>query len=145
MEKFKSNIKKSLVMVVCLALILPSTLLIIDSKLGELAVEGMTTSFMLGMLTAFEGMLIYLLIRFIRALRNEDKMKALYIEKNDERKEYIKKKMAMNTILMFAVGMYIAIVIAGYKNAIVFETLVYTMIGFGLILAVNKVVFLRKH
>ncbi len=51
----------------------------------------------------------------------------------------------MNTIITFIVAMYIAIIVAGYTNAVVFETLVYTLIGFGLILSINKIIVMKRH
>ena len=78
----------------------------------------------LGMCVGIAFVAIFYLIQMVRALRNEDRLKKLYISETDERLALIRSK-AGGTGLAFSVGgLLLGAMVAGYFSADVFFSLV---------------------
>ncbi len=99
----------------------------------------------LGLFAGFLLMMLRDIAKYIWAIKDENKIKAIYIEENDERKKLIKDKIG-GVGFDFIIGvMMIAIVIAGFFNETVFLTLLGAL-GFMAIVKLSlKLYYNRKY
>lgn len=83
--------------------------------------------FQTGILTAMIGITVYSCIKIPLALKNEQKLKNLYIKENDEREKTIKEKSGYNLFVAYCFPMLLATIVAGYFSETVFFTLLATI------------------
>lgn len=137
MEKFRSKIRRDALIACIYCVLLVATLI----TLAIVGIDDIATSYALGFGSGIGAVVVYHLISYIRALKDETKLKTLYIKENDERTRHIDAKVGgigMNiAILTFAIGM----LIANYFNEMVFYTLLAAM----LFLAILKIVLGRYY
>jgi len=83
-------------------------------------------------------------IKYIAALRNEEKRKALYIYEHDERRLYIKSKMGGDAIQLVLCGLVAATFVSEFFDQTVFFTLLGVLLFTAAVKAVLKVVYTKK-
>ena len=85
--------------------------------------DGFVKGFPLGLFTGFFGLLVFYIVRCIRALKNEDALKKLYILENDERKKAICQS-ALGVSFFFTGGiLVVGLTIASFYNTVIAMTL----------------------
>lgn len=98
-----------------------------NSSLPDFAI-----GFASGAAIGLEFLVITYMFRYQRALRNEDKLKTLYIKENDEREKYIQSQIGQLGLNLIYGGIALATIIAGFIDYTVFLTtlsiLVYAVI-----------------
>ncbi|NLM46129.1 MAG: hypothetical protein GX200_04955 [Firmicutes bacterium] len=98
-------------------------------------VESLAFSFSLGFAIGIEFVVLYFIAKYRAALKDEQKLKLLYIEENDEREEHINLLIGKSGIKIILVSLSVAMLIAAYINQIVFFTLLaatlYTVVVVG--------------
>ena len=108
------------------------------------AFEGFFYGFQLGILAAMIGYLVYDWVKTHMALRNDEKLKSLYIEETDERKKMIERELGKMASRMSYFGLIFAAIVSGFYNETVFSTLVAVLLGLAAIQIFGKVYYNRK-
>ncbi len=148
MEKFRKVIQIRLVGA-CIYDVLLITLVVIlqftsfGAKEGSMQALGQ--SFGMGAGTGILLVTLYFVRKYAIVLRNEDKLKALYIEEKDERKSFIYAKIggsSMNFIIMSAT---LSTIVAGYLNETVFVTLIAVTLFISLVRGFLKIYYNKKY
>lgn len=150
MENFGGILKKRIIALTTFSII--ATLLVASVGYWGYSQIGNSThidDFMHGAQSGlFAGFLIMMLrdiVKYIRAIKDENKIKAIYIEENDERKKLIKDKIG-GVGFDFIIGvMMVAVVIAGFFNKIVFLTLLGALSFMAFVKLSLKLYYNRKY
>jgi hypothetical protein len=88
------------------------------------AVAGFNAGFFAGL----EAVMVYYLIKYIAALRSDEKLNALYVYENDERIRYIRAKIGGTGMTIVIAGLAAGVVIAGFFDFTVFVTLLCALL-----------------
>lgn len=150
MEGFNSVLKRRIIFLSAFALIgLLITLFIWYWGYSQIESVDHTNNFMhgaqAGLFFGFFVMMLRDIVKYARAIKDENKIRAIYIEENDERKKHIRDKIG-GVGFDFIIGvMMIAIVIAGFFNETIFFTLFATLAFMALVKLCLKVYYNRKY
>lgn len=79
-----------------------------------------------------------------KALKDEEKIKKLYIEEHDERKKEIGFRMAVSGVTVILLTLVAAVFVTAYINKTVFLTLVAVTFCVSMILLVFKIYYSKK-
>ena len=85
--------------------------------------KGFIEGFQVGLLAALFGVTVFYLIRYLRAIRDPEKLKKLYVSETDERKLFIQQKAGSVGFTIVLFGLVLATIVAGNYNVTVFFTL----------------------
>lgn len=137
MEKFKQKLKTRLCLggIYCIVI---AALLVITKIL---AINDTATSFNLGFTAGIEAIVIFHLIKYRKALHDEEKLKEIYVQENDERKKYIDAQIGGTGFNMVLLIMILAMLVSGYFNQIVFATLLACVVGICLLKGALKIYY----
>ena len=100
--------------------------------------------FQLGGLVGIQGILIINIIRNVRALKDETRLKAMYIKEHDERTQLIWAKSGGTVMYVCAIALILAGIVGGYYNPIVFFSLISAGVFLLLVKAGCKIYYSRK-
>ncbi|HRX08633.1 MAG TPA: hypothetical protein P5559_05665 [Candidatus Limiplasma sp.] len=147
MDKFKEELQKRLLAMGTYAVGL--AVLAIGSFVRQSAGETEEIrAFMAGMNAGLLAVVVIVLVltalRYLAALKNEDKRKALYIYENDERRLLIRSKMGGDAIQLVLMALVVATVVSEFFNQTVFFTLLAVLLFTALVKAVFKAVYTGK-
>ena len=138
MNKFKAKIRNRTIFLIILFVSMISIYLILFLNQDKLSSPSNDIiNFHGGALSSFSILMILHIVRNLRAIRNENKLKKLYIGENDERTIIIMQKTGALGINICIIGFACATIIAGYFNKVVFSTL----LGATLFVAIVKGLF----
>ncbi len=140
MEKFREKIKKEVRFLAVFFALQPLLMILLNRiapKYPNSIAPDFITGFMMG------GILVALLYfgRRVRALKNEEELKKLYIVENDERNIAIKANAGSTGILIILVGFSVAMLIASGIEKIVFFTLLGSTLFVALVMALTKIYY----
>lgn len=153
MEKFRDKLKlNNFITAVCAFLLAAFCFIMAAAEAGLIPLtpagdshwQHMWRGFCVGAACGVLGVMIFGLVRSIRALQDEEKLKKLYVEENDERAVQIwtaARAMAMRTFLMLALA---AGVVAGYFNMVVSITILACAVVLSVMGALFKVYYSIK-
>lgn len=147
MVGFRNTLKKRLVWLItlnCLVLVLLALTAFFRDKTAG-AVSEFINGFQTGIFSVAQLSLLLIIIRYIRVLKNEEKLKKLYIEENDERAIWIRDKIGGFGFLFSVVMIATATVIAGFFNIIVFCTLFAVTFFMVIVKASLKIYYKSKY
>lgn len=97
-----------------------------------------------GLLAVALAVVIISSVKYIRALKNEDKLKTLYIFEKDERRLYIQSMEGGAAIQLVLMGLTTAMIVAEFFDQTVFFTLLGTVVFTAAVKAVLKIVYTNK-
>ena len=138
MNKFKAKIRNRTIFLIILFVSMISIYLILFLNQDKLSSPSNDIiNFHGGALSSFSILIILHIVRNLRAIRNENKLKKLYIGENDERSIMIMQKTGAFGINICIIGFACATIIAGYFNKVVF----FTLLGSTLFVAIVKGLF----
>lgn len=149
MERFKIVIKRRMALlavcsVLALALIVLPRVYISMVPGGTAEVSGFIYGFQVGISVGLEVIVILYTMKYAMVLKNENKLKALYVEENDERTKLIHDKIG-GAGFNFALGaIATATVVAGFFNQTVFMTLLGVLVFIVLVKGSLKVYYRNK-
>ena len=145
MEKFRKSLKTRLVVagVYCAAVV--ALIVLGFFRPGDAHVNDFIAGFCMGLCIGIEFVVIYSMAKYIAALRNEEKLKKLYIKENDERIKMIQTKAGSTGIAISVGGLLLGALVAGYYDEKVFFTLVGATVFISLVSAVMKAYYLKKY
>ncbi len=122
MESFRQRVRNRLIF----AGIYCAIILILTAISRIVGLNNSATDFTLGFGIGIEVVVIFIMGKNLGALKNEDKLKKLYVEENDERQKYIDAKIGGTGINIALVSLSLAMLISNYFSQIVFFTLLST-------------------
>ena len=99
MENFKKTLKKRVLFGTIYCLSIPVLTILLLWIIGSTRAAGFTSGFASGL----AGVALYYVIQSARALKDEEKARAIYIKENDEREQIIGYRTAKATILTMLV------------------------------------------
>jgi len=140
MEKFKQKIKKRLIFsgVYCAVILI----MIFITVFGEL--NSLATSFALGFGVGIGAVVVIFMWKYLEALKSAERLKALYIEENDERQKHIDAKIGGVGINMSIMSIAIAMLISNYFDKTVFFTLLAVTLFIVAVKLVLKLYYNKK-
>ena len=98
---------------------------IFDAFFAEATVKANPVfGFQCGLTDGLGILALLLILRYKKALENEEKLRQLYNREKDERMSAIKSKAGMPLLLITSLAMILAGIVAGYFHVIVFYTLI---------------------
>lgn len=123
--KIKKRIKKKsvfLVVMIILMIVAISGIIPIQSQID--VSEDTIKGYQAGILTALIGFTICYIIRDVKALKDDSRLKRLFYKENDERAKYIDQKVGCSSMKIVIVIMALGSVVASYFDFAVFVTMV---------------------
>lgn len=147
MEKFKSTILKRII-----GFIFYSVAVLGFAVFGIIAMNNnypwineKMISFDIGASAGIELVMVYYVAKYAGSITNEEKLRKLYIEETDERKEYISSKIGVNGLVIIMLSLLLGGIIAGYFNMTVFVTLIAAAIFCALMTLGLKIYYNKKY
>lgn len=147
MMNYRIMLKKRLIWLICfncIALIL----IVLSGMHGSKTVgnaEDFINGFQIGIFIGAQLSIIYLVVKYIKGLKNEEKLKILYIEENDERTKLIRDKIGGIGFFFSVAIITSATIIAGFFSKIVFFTLLAVTIFMVMVLASLKLYYKNRY
>ncbi|MVP00570.1 hypothetical protein [Paenibacillus lutrae] len=129
MDKYKIKVKtrKNVLSLVAAAMLLIYVGLVFYRG-GLPALPSFIKGFHTGAFIGVEVAVVFFLIKYIKASKNEAELKKQYIEENDERGVMILKSASILSTAIIIIGLGIASVIAGFFNSLIFYTLLVCLL-----------------
>ncbi len=151
MENFREQVKRrrniNVVLLVFLVTLF-AVLIIMDATgcwAGYDESESSMAGFRSGFASALIGFSIMKIVIYTRALKDEKKLKAMYINETDERSLMISQKIASSSFKVTIMGLAIACVVVSFFSKPILETLV-CIISFILAVEIGfKFYYTRKY
>ena len=144
MEKFKMSLKKRLALMMMFNGVAVIFVLLTGIYGNMMVSSDMIHGFQVGVFVGMQIIMIKFITKYKRALSNENELRKIYIEENDERTKHIKDKIG-GVGFKFSLGMIAtATIIAGFFNEIVFITLCATLMFMALEKGFLKVYYRNK-
>ena len=147
MDKFKEDLEKRLLALSTYTsgLLVLAVLSVTRPNAGETeAIRAFMTGLNTGLFAVVMVVLALTALRYLAALKNEDKRKALYIYENDERRLLIRSKMGGDAIQLVLMALVVATVVSEFFNQTVFFTLLAVLLFTALVKGVFKAVYTGK-
>ncbi len=124
MEQYRKKLKLrmllfSIVMLFCVVILLINQIGTIDT-----ATETIAISFQEGFAASGIIILALTLFRYRRALSDEEKLRLLYNQENDERMKAIRAKAGVPMVLILSMSLVLAGMVIGYWNETIFVVLI---------------------
>ena len=117
---------------------------ILQPAAGDSHWQSMWRGFITGAAVGFLILMIFGLVRNIRALMDEKKLKELYIKEHDERQIQIWTNARATSMQIFVLGGLVAGIVAGYFNMTVSITILACVFIHSLLGAACKIYFSTK-
>ena len=124
MERFRKTLKQRILLASLYCLAVLTIIAFRVFRPGDLHVSDFIAGMSLGMCVGIAMVAIFYIIQMTLALRNEEKLKKLYISETDERIALIRTKAGGTGIVFSICGLFLGAMVAGYFSAAVFFTLV---------------------
>ncbi len=140
MEKFKQQLRRRIfnVGIYCGIVIILNILAIFFN------LESLAAAFASGVCWGLGAVMMFYVIKYRAALKNEEKLKELFIEENDERQKLIDAKIGRTGIVISAMFLLLAMVISNFFNQTVFYTLLAAVMFIVLVQLVLKFYYNKK-
>ena len=85
--------------------------------------DGFSRGFPVGLFSGFCFLMLFLIVRYIKALTNEAFLKKMFVAENDERKKFIRQS-AMGKSFFFTIGvLVVGVTVASFYNTLISITL----------------------
>lgn len=140
MENFKRSLKLRVVWgsVYCAAA------LVLSISLPFAAGRTYASGFTVGVAIGIAAIALFFVIQSARALKNEEKIRKLYIAQTDERAQFIAGRCARSSLLIILALIALADLVAVYLDRTVFYTLLTVTYCIALIAAGSKLYYRKK-
>lgn len=151
MREYRKILKSRLILlVICtlvsVAIVAIGTLLAGQSETASSTyADGFVKGFPVGLFTGACALMLFLIVRCIRGLRNEAVLKELYISENDERKKMIRQS-AMGKSFFFTTGfLVVGVTVASFYDNIITMTLMAVLSVHAIAGALLKLYYFLKY
>lgn len=124
MELFRKKLKTRVVLLCAVLLLFVAILLYNQFGAVDALKDSLAFSFQCGFSAAGSIVLVFWLMKYRGALRDEAKLRLLYNEEKDERMSAIRAKAGIPMVLILFLALVLAGMIIGYFNETVFVVLI---------------------
>ena len=107
--------------------------------------QGFISGFQVGIAVALLLVMLFFVIRYIRAINNSERLRRLYIVETDERNVLIRQKTGSIGIHITNYGLILGTVVAGNINDVAFLTMLAASLFVGLVHVFLKLYYRRKY
>jgi len=147
MEKFRKTLKNRVIFggIYSVAVIAAVAVFFCRPDLFEGRAPDFALGYNVGFFAGLEAVMAFLLVKYIAALINEEKLKALYVRENDERYRYIQSKIGGAGINIVLAGLAAGVVISGFIDFTVFVTLLCALLFTALVKLSLKLYYTKKY
>lgn len=143
MEQFRKKIKSRIVALAILVFASIAILMVDVFWVQEVLKDNYVICFQCGLAAGVTIMALALVLRYSRALRDNNKLEILYNKENDERMKYIRAKAGLPLLWVTSVVMILAGIVIGYFNTVVFYTLIATAALQLIVACVIKLIYMK--
>jgi len=126
MELFKKKIKTRIILLCTVLLLFVTILLYNQFGASEALKDSLAFSFQCGVSASGSIVLVFWLMKYRGALKDEAKLRLLYNEEKDERMSAIRAKAGIPMVLILSMALVLGGMIIGYFNETVFVVLIGT-------------------
>lgn len=140
MEKFKQQLRRRILFVGVYC----GIVIILDILAIFLNLESFAAAFGSGICWGIAAVMLFNVIRYQSSLKNEEKLKKLYIEENDERQKLIEAKIGKTSNSISIMSLVLAMIISNFFNQTVFYTLLAAVMFIVLIQLTLKAYYNKK-
>jgi hypothetical protein len=147
MENYKTTLKRrlygmaaynlALIALICLALLRPAAG-------GDEHLQAFLAGFNTGLFAVAQATLVMSFVRYRRAIRDEQKLKAMYIQEHDERLLMIRSKIGGAATPIILYGQLAAVIASAYFSSVVFFTLLGALLFSVAVMIVLKIYYTKK-
>ena len=124
MELFKKKLKTRIVLLCAVLLLFVAILLYNQFGASDALKDSLAFSFQCGFSAAGSLVLVFWLMKYRGALRDETKLRLLYNEENDERMQAIRAKAGIPMVLILSLVLVLGGMVIGYWNETIFVILI---------------------
>ena len=124
MELFKKKIKARIILLCAVLLLFVTILLYNQFGASDALKDSLAFSFQCGFSAAGSIVLVFWLMKYRGALKDEAKLRLLYNEEKDERMSAIRAKAGIPMLLILSMALVLGGMIIGYFNETVFVVLI---------------------
>ena len=124
MELFKKKIKTRIVLLCAVLLLFVAILLYNQFGASEALKDSLAFSFQCGVSASGSIVLVFWLMKYRGALKDETKLRLLYNEEKDERMSAIRARAGIPMVLILSMALVLGGMIIGYFNETVFVVLI---------------------
>ena len=124
MEQFRKNLKIRIALFGVVILIFVGILLYNQFGASAALKDSLAFSFQCGFSAAGALVLVFWMMKYRSALKDEAKLRLLYNEENDERMKLIRAKAGVPMVLILSLTLVLAGMVIGYWNETVFVVLI---------------------
>ena len=124
MELFKKKIKARIILLCAVLLLFVTILLYNQFGASDALKDSLAFSFQCGFSAAGSIVLVFWLMKYRGALKDEAKLRLLYNEEKDERMSAIRAKAGIPMVLILSMALVLGGMIIGYLNETVFVVLI---------------------
>lgn len=140
MEQFRTKLKHRMIAGIVYCVLVPVLAVTLHVTVGETMPSGFTLGFACGI----AAVALVVAIQSARALRREEKIRALFIAETDERNQAISRNAASSGIQILLAGLSVAMLVGVYLNQTVFYTLLGTTLFLALTMILTKCYYRKK-
>lgn len=145
MSKFKQKLRMRIILSLLAAVGAAAVFFTIYYATGGMGkLPDFIQGFQVGIFTAVEIVSVLQALFTLLALRNEEKMKKLYIKETDERTILITQKSGSSSFLILTFGLLLATITAGFFSETVFFTLLAAVAFIELVRILAALYYKRK-
>ena len=146
MEKFKKNIKqKFIVCTIAYAVMFSAALILSMLTAFEILIPVTEDAAFCGGLIGGGAVMLSHALNYRKGLKNEEKLKELYIKDTDERSVIIFKSTYSLASYLLVILMLIAAIIFAYINSVICYTLLTVLIVFAILISISSLYYNKKY
>ena len=128
MDKFRKQIKNRIIPNLISAICGVTLLIVLLRQPAKLHIAEFIKGFQTGILISVIGICIFYIIRAIRVLKDDEKLKQLHIDETDERKLLVQQKANSMSMIVTTFVLVGGTAISGFFNETIFFTLLATCV-----------------
>ncbi len=150
MEDFRKQVKKTLniyraVLIAAIVILIVLNVIEIAAELGEKSTNDLSNGFGTGVCASIITLMIVNVSRYSIALKNDEKLKKLYILETDERERLIYEKSNSSSFRAVIILLGLAAMVASFFSKPIFYTIVAIIIAIAFVQAAFKFYYRRKY
>ena len=143
MDKFKKSIQTRLVIMRVYGVTI-ALLLTISTIFNFTDYETQALSFILGACVGIMLLVLFYMRRYTLAMKNDETIKQLYIEENDERHKFIITKTGGTAINIVICGLALGAIVSGFFNEVIFFSLLSATLFSALVKGCLKLYYIKN-
>lgn len=150
MEEFRKQVQKTLniyraVLMAAIVILVVLNEIEITAVLGEKSMTDLSSGFGTGVCSSIITLMIINVCRYSAALKNDEKLKKLYILETDERERLIYEKTNSSSFRAIIILLGFAAMVASFFSKPIFYTIVAIIVAIAFIQVAFKFYYRRKY